>query len=490
MINQYKQANMEIKKILNGVDYKGEFNDFDVKNISYDSRKVTNGTLFVAVKGKNFDGHDFIDEAIKNGAIAIVKNENSKRNPGIIEVGVKDTRKTLSKLANNFFNNPSSKIGTIGVTGTNGKTTTTYLINRIFNDCGLKTGSIGTLGFISPTNLISTGFTTPESLELNNFIDKLIKGGVKHVVLEASSHALALNRLDNIIIDTAIYTNLSREHLDFHKDMNEYFSEKLKLFTSLSKNANSIINIDDKYSKRIINNIKSKIITYGFNSKADIYPVSYQMSYSSMEFQISLFNNLYKINTNITGKHNIYNIMASIAACIINNIPIELIIKSLKNIKSIPGRMEFIGNENNKVFIDYAHTPDAYNNILKLINDIKAKNHKVITLFGCGGDRDKLKRPEMAKISEKYSDKIIVTTDNPRTENIDKIMNDILIGFKEKKHIIIKNRETALIESIKMLNRNSILLVLGKGRETYQLVNQMKIDHNDIEIIKREINES
>ena len=249
-------------------------------------------------------------------------------------------------------------------------------------------------------------------------------------------------------------------------------------------------NIDDKYSKRIINNIKSKIITYGFNSKADIHPVSYQMSYSSMEFQISLFNNLYKINVNITGKHNIYNIMASIAACIINNIPIELIIKSLKNIESIPGRMEFVGNENNKVFIDYAHTPDAYNNILKLINDIKAKNHKVITLFGCGGDRDKLKRPEMAKISEKYSDKIIVTTDNPRTENIDKIISDIIIGFKEKKHIIIKNRETALIKSIKMLNKNSILLVLGKGRETYQLVNQMKIDHNDVEIIKREINES
>jgi len=481
---------MKIKKILKDIDYKGKFDNFDVKNISYDSRKVINGTLFVAVKGEKFNGHDFINEAIKNGAIAIVKNNRSKGNTSVIEIQVKDTRKVLSKLANNFFNNPSSKIGTIGITGTNGKTTTAYLINRIFNDCGLKTGSIGTLGFISPTNIISTGFTTPESLELNNFIDKLIKGGVQHVVLEASSHALALNRLDNIIFDTAIYTNLSREHLDFHKNIEKYFSEKLKLFTSLSKNANAIINIDDKYSKRIIDHIKSEIITYGFNHKADIHPISYEMSYSKMKFKISLFNNLYTINTNITGKHNIYNIMASIAACIVNNIPIELIIKSLKSIESIPGRMEFIGNENNKIFIDYAHTPDAYDNILKLINDIKIKNDKVITLFGCGGDRDKSKRAKMAKISEKYSDKINVTTDNPRTEDIDKIMDDIVIGFKEKKHIIIKDREAALIESIKMLNKNSILLVLGKGREAYQLVNQMKIKHNDIEIIKREINEN
>jgi len=327
-------------------------------------------------------------------------------------------------------------------------------------------------------------------LELNNFIDKLTKGGVKHVVLEVSSHALALSRLDNIIIDTAIYTNLSKEHLDFHRDMEQYFSEKLKLFTSLSKNANAIINIDDKYSRRIINNIKSKIITYGFDEKADIYPVSYEINYSGMEFQISLFNNLYKINTNITGKHNIYNIMASISACIINNIPIELIIKSLESIKSIPGRMEFIGNKNNKIFIDYAHSPDAYDNILKLISGIKAKRDKVITLFGCGGDRDKLKRPEMAKISEKYSDKIIVTTDNPRTENIDKIIDDIVAGFNDEKHIIIKDREVALIESIKMLNKDSILLVLGKGREAYQLINQTKIPHNDVEIIKREINEN
>ena len=182
--------------------------------------------------------------------------------------------------------------------------------------------------------------------------------------------------------------------------------------------------------------------------------------------------------------------MASIAACIINNIPIELIINSLENIKSIPGRMEFVGNKNNKIFIDYAHSPDAYNNILNLITNIKGKQDKIITLFGCGGDRDKTKRPEMAKISEKYSDKIIVTSDNPRTENIDKIIDEILVGFKHEKHIVIKDREDALIESIKMLKENSILLVLGKGREAYQLVNQTKIPHNDVEIIKREINEN
>ena len=366
--------------------------------------------------------------------------------------------------------------------------TTTYLINKIFNDCGYKSGSIGTLGFVSPNNLISTGFTTPESLELNNFIDNLVKGGVKNVVLEVSSHSLALSRMDSIKIDTAIFTNLSKEHLDFHKTMDNYFLEKLKLFSSLSEKSNSIINIDDKYASRIIKETKSKVITYGFGGKADIHLVSSRIRYQGMELIVSVYGNHYKIGAKITGIHNIYNIMAAIGACIANNISIQMIIKSIENIKNIPGRMEFIGSEKNKVFVDYAHTPDAYQNILKLIEEIKNKKDKIITLFGCGGDRDRNKRPVMAKISEQYSDRIIVTTDNPRTENIDDIIDDILCGFKLKKHIVIKDRETAIIESIRMMDEKSILIVLGKGRENYQLINKEKKYHNDIEIIQREIN--
>ena len=294
--------------------------------------------------------------------------------------------------------------------------------------------------------------------------------------------------MENIQIDTAVFTNLSREHLDYHGTMEKYFSEKLKLFTSLKEEANSVINIDDIYSKKIISEIKSKVITYGINNEADIKLISKKISYKGMKLTIDLFGNKYTINTKITGTYNIYNIMAAIGVCIANNISIELIINSIEKIDGIPGRMEFVGDEKNRIFIDYAHTPDAYENIFKLVDDIKDKKDKIITLFGCGGDRDREKRPEMARISEKYSDKIIVTTDNPRTENIDTIIKDIMDGFKYRKHVVIEDREVAIIESIKMMSEDEVLIVLGKGRENYQIFDREKKYHNDVEIIQREIN--
>jgi len=480
---------MNIKSILNGVNYNGNIKDIAINNISYDSRRVTQGTLFVAIDGENFDGHDFIEEAIDKGAIAIIVKNGLENNYDALTVTVKNTRKTLSKISSNFYGNPSSKINVIGITGTNGKTTTTYLINKIFNDCKMKTGSIGTLGFISSSNFVSTGFTTPESLELNNFIDKLVKGGVKHVVLEVSSHALSLHRTDDIMTNIAVFTNLSNEHLDFHNNMESYFKEKLKLFTALDDNGLAIINIDDKYSNRILESINSNVITYGFDNKADIHPVSYQINYTGMSIELSLFNSIYKIDTKLTGKHNIYNIMASIAVGIENKIPLELMIKSINNIKSIPGRMEFIGNEKYKVFIDYAHTPDAYNNILKLVSDLKDENDKIITLFGCGGDRDPSKRPEMALISEKYSDMVIVTSDNPRNEDIEDIIKDIQSGFNLDNYLVIKDRELAIKHAMGILDSKSILMILGKGRENYQIENGEKTYHNDVEIVEKLINE-
>ena len=261
------------------------------------------------------------------------------------------------------------------------------------------------------------------------------------------------------------------------------------MFTSVKKNGSVVINIDDKYSREIIKKVKSNILTYGFKRNADIFPIKYDYRFASMSLTISIFKQPYKIKAKITGKHNLYNLMASIATCLINNIPIENIILSIEKIESIPGRMEFIGNNNNKIFIDYAHTPDAYNNILSLINNLKSRKDKIITLFGCGGDRDRLKRSEMAAISEKYSNKVIVTSDNPRSENINNIMNDIESGFNYKKHLIIKDRELAIKEAIKELDENSVLLVLGKGRENYQILNGKKTYHNDVEIIEKVLNE-
>ena len=478
---------MNLYKVLEGIDYNGHVEDIDIKNISYDSRKISKESLFVAIKGEKYDGHDFIYEAIKNGASIIIGNKKSVDSYNVPTIKVENTRKTLSKLADNFFNHPSSKLNTIGITGTNGKTTTAYIINNIFNDNDLKSGSIGTLGFMSNSDIINTGYTTPESIELHNLLNQLYKAKIYNVVMEISSHSLTLHRVDDVLIDTGIYTNLSPEHLDFHGDMESYFIEKLKLFSLLKKNGNAVINLDDTYADRIIEDTKSNIITYGFNNNADIYPIKYDISYDKMSFTLSIFNKFYDIESNITGKFNIYNIMASIGCAINNNIKIPDIINSIKKIKAIPGRMEFIGNKNKKVFIDYAHTPDAFKNIFDLINEVKSPNHKVITLFGCGGDRDKNKRSKMAEISEKYSDKVIVTSDNPRTESLDNIINDISEGFSSDKHLIIKKREEAIKDTIRIMGEDSILLILGKGRENYEIIGKIKYDHNDVEIIKREL---
>ena len=481
---------MNLHKILDGVNYSGVVKDIDIKNISYDSRKISTGSIFVAVEGEKYDGNNFIDEAIKNGARVIISNEKAVNNYKVPLIKVKNTREAMSRLADNFFNHPSSKINIVGITGTNGKTTTTYIINKIFNDNHLSTGSIGTLGFISNSDIINTGYTTPESIELHSFLDQLYKAKIYNVVIEVSSHSLALHRVDDIIVNTGIYTNLSSEHLDFHGDIESYFQEKLKLFNLIKKDGSAIINIDDSYSSKIINSIKTNIITYGFSKNADIYPTTYSFSYNKMSFTLSVFNEKYKIKSNITGKYNIYNIMAAVACCIANSIPIHNIINSIERIKSIPGRMEFVGNKDKKIFIDYAHTPDAFENILSLISEIKNKNNKIMTLFGCGGDRDKSKRSIMAGIVEEYSNSIIVTSDNPRTESLKNIIKDISQGFSSKKHIIIKNREEAIMYAIREMDKNSILLILGKGRENYELVGNIKHNHDDIGIIKRELDES
>ena len=495
---------MKLDKLLNGIEYDASkssyLHEHDISNIVYDSRKASDNSLFIAIEGENYDGHNFICEAITLGAIAVVANKNkiqdinsmnsnfsSNHKDSISIIQVNDTRKTMSALANNFFENPSSKINTIGITGTNGKTTTAYIINKILNDNDLSSGSIGTLGFILNSDIINTGYTTPESIELHNFLNQLYKAKIDNVVMEISSHSLALNRVDNITMDTGVYTNLSPEHLDFHGNMESYFTEKLKLFNLLKEDGNAVINLDDTYANRIIENIKSNIITYGFNNNADIYPVEYNMTYDKMSFTLSIFNELYDVESSITGKFNIYNIMASIGCGINNNIEISNIINSIKKIKTIPGRMEFVGNKDKKVFIDYAHTPDAFKNIFNLIDKIKDPNDEVITLFGCGGDRDKSKRAEMAKISEEYSNKVVVTSDNPRSESLDSIINDINAGFCSNKHLIIKKREEAIKHAIKEMNKNSILLVLGKGREDYEVIGKIKYKHNDIQIIKREL---
>ena len=481
---------MNLSKLLKNIDYLGYPTDVNITSITHDSRKVKHGSLFIALKGEFEDGYKYINDAINNGAVAILANSrpvNIKSDTPILNVS--NVRQAMAKIACNFFDNPSEKINLIGVTGTNGKTSVCYLINHILNDNNFPSGSIGTLGYINSSNIISTGFTTPESIDLQQILDTSVKGGLENIVMEVSSHSIAMHRVDGLNIDIAIFTNLTPEHLDFHKTMENYLHEKQKMFTRLDKNSDCIINIDDDYSEKIVLKTKANVIKYGLSSNADVYPINYNLSGEGLTAQISIFKKTINISTTLFGKYNLYNILAAISAASICGVSPQKIESSLNKPISIPGRLEMIYNQRGKtVVIDYAHTPDAFENVLHSIAELKY--NKIITVFGCGGNRDVSKRAPMGKIAEKYSDEVVITSDNPRTENLNKIIDDILIGFQNNNHIVIPDRNDALRYAINNMKRDSILLVLGKGVENYQEVNGEKIPYNEKKNILKVINES
>jgi len=481
-----------LNSILKGVDFIGKSDDRFIENISYDSRRIKTNSLFIAISGFKTDGHNYIEDAIESGATAILaENINQSQINSIPLLKVNNSRKAMSKIAANFFNNSSKKIKITGVTGTNGKTTTTQIINHILENNSKKTCALGTLGFQFQNGVKNIGFTTPESIELQQIFQTVNNAGISHLNMEVSSHALSLNRVANVDIDIAVFTNLTKEHLDFHGNIDNYFNAKLKLFQNLDSNKLAIINHDDPYCFKIINETKAKVKTYGFNKESNLYASNINMSYDGSEFLVNYQDNksnrkkIEKVKTNLIGEFNIQNILAAITVCKYGfNIPIKNIIKSIKSIKNIPGRFESYKSKNKTtIIVDYAHTPDAFNKILNLVKKIDSSK-KITTLFGCGGERDKTKRPLMANICEKYSDKIILTDDNPRSESSEIIFQDIISGFKKSSYEIIEDRKKAIKKAVNTLSENDILLVLGKGIENYQIFNEKKIYHNDIDIIK------
>ena len=479
---------MNLDKIVKNIIFRGDPDTRNISNIVHDSRKVKDGSLFIAIAGENNDGHDYIFDAIDKGAIAVIANGRSPVTDKVPVLQVKNPRKVMSEIAANFYSHPSRDVNIIGITGTNGKTTTTQLIDYILKYNKWSSGSLGTLGFSSPTGIISTGFTTPESVDLQQIIRTMVDGGIDYIPMEISSHAIKLHRVDDIDINIAVFTNLSVEHLDFHGNMENYFKTKLELFKKLNKNSTAIINGDDEYSKDIINNTSCNYLTYGFNNKFDLSVKSYVLDINWTKIVFKFKKQEFSIKTNLIGKFNIYNVMGAILASWKSGLNITQIVNALNDFKTVPGRFEQFKLKNqNHAIVDYAHSPDAFKKILSSIKDLTTKN--IITIFGCGGDRDKTKRSQMASIAEEYSNFVYITNDNPRFEDENSIIKDIISGFDKNEYSIIKNRTEAL-HKVFQDSKNKIIVILGKGRDDYQLIGNDKKYHSDIDIIQEYLHEN
>lgn len=440
------------------------------------------GDTFIAIRNINRDGHDYILDAIKNGAQKIICEEGHYDVETII---VPDTRKYLEDYLYNTYYPDISKMKLIGVTGTNGKTTTCFLIYQMLNDLGISAAYIGTIGFYYGNVKKELNNTTPDIDLLYEMLIEAYNNNCTYVVMEVSSHALSLNRISGLMYDAVAFTNLTRDHLDFHKTMEEYKMAKRKLFYLTRNQKIAVINGDDENFNDFINKDNNNIIISANNG--DVLIENMNFTNLGTDFSFTYKNKKYQTHINMVGRYNIYNYLTSLM--ILNGLGIEInkILNLNEKLSPPPGRMEMIKYDTNSIFVDYAHTPDAMENVLKTV--LEFCKGKIITIIGCGGDRDRTKRPIMAHIAEKYSNIAIYTNDNPRCEDPKDIMKDMLEGVKKDNHLVIFDRKEAIIKGINMLEENDILLVLGKGHEDYQIIGKEKIHFSDKEIVLHNIKE-
>lgn len=479
---------MKAKELLSGlkvIDGKG-YDDVNVLDIAYDSRNVKKGCAFVCIKGFKTDGHDFIRDAMQKGASLIVCQE--KIDVDIPYIQVENTRHALAIISSNFYDNPSKKLKLIGVTGTNGKTSTTYIIKTILESSGKKVGLIGTNQNMIGQEVIKTKHTTPESLELQQLFNKMYECGVEYVVMEVSSHSLELNRVDGCIFEVGIFTNLTQDHLDFHENMTNYLEAKKKLF-NISKVA--VLNRDDNAFLEISKNIKAQVLSYSVDhNDAQLVAKNIRQKINGVEFEVVSNNDIERFEINIPGKFSVYNALGGILATMQLGIKIEKIKIALKEFEGVKGRAELVKLDKDfSVIIDYAHTPDGLLNILNTINDYKKA--RLITLFGCGGDRDNKKRSIMGDIATQLSDFCIITSDNPRTEDPKKIIDEIVSGIKKGtcEYVTIENRKQAIKYGLSILKKDDILLLAGKGHEDYQILNDKTIEFDERKIVAQAVQE-
>ena len=483
---------MQIKNILSGIENlkaKGDL-EKEIEGIESNSKKIKEGYMFVAIKGYSVDGHKFIQDAIEAGATAIVVEEgyNIKEIQVPEEVTIimaPNTRKFLAIASSNFYKNPSSKFKLIGITGTKGKTTTTFMIKEMLEKAGYKVGLIGTIAtYINGKMVSESNRTTPESIELQRTFAEMAKQGVEYVVMEVSSQSLKLHRVDGCKFDIVLFTNFSEDHISEkeHPDMKDYFESKLKLFEMCD---NGIINVDDLQVSKIPGMFpNSKIMTYGIDNYCEVLAKDITITNSYVDFRVKIKDKNERVKVSIPGRFSVYNSLAAICVAKKIGIPSEKVIEALAEIK-VPGRSEMVDNAKEiPIMIDYAHSPESLQNILSA-----AKSYtrgKVISVFGCGGDRDKGKRPQMGEISGRIADFTFITTDNPRTEDPDEIVKEIEEGIKKTKgkYKVVVDRREAIEEAIKMATKLDIIILAGKGHEPYQEINGVKHPFDERIIVK------
>ncbi|MFV0571333.1 MAG: UDP-N-acetylmuramoyl-L-alanyl-D-glutamate--2,6-diaminopimelate ligase [Xanthomarina gelatinilytica] len=459
--------------------------NLSVKNMDFDSRNISENDVFVAIKGTVSNGHEFIDTAIEQGAIAIVCETLPENiNEGITYVQVESSSKALAVMASNFYQNPSENLKLVGVTGTNGKTTIASLLYQLFKKAGFKVGLLSTVRIMVDNKAYKATHTTPDSLTINKYLKEMNDEGVAYCFMEVSSHGIHQHRTEGLHFKGGVFTNLSHDHLDYHDTFAEYRDVKKTFFDQLPATAFALVNVDDKNGLIMLQNTKAKKHTYALKGYAD---------YRAQILENQLNGLLLKINesevwTRLIGNFNAYNVLAIYATAELLGLEKVETLRMISELESVAGRFQYLISDNKiTAIVDYAHTPDALKNVLETINSIRTKNEQLITVFGCGGNRDKTKRPKMGHIASALSSKVIVTSDNPRNEVPETIMEDIEKGIEPqnfKKALSIADRKQAIKTACQMANPNDIILIAGKGHETYQEIKGERFDFDDFKIVK------
>lgn len=474
-------GDMKLEKLIENLDANvvGE-TDHEIFDITYNSKEVTKGSLFVCIRGENSDGHDFAKDAERNGAAAILCEKQVQVN--IPQIVVSSTRKALSKVFSCFYDNPQNKLKIIGLTGTNGKTTTSFLIKSILEESGKKVGLVGTQGAFIGKQLFQTGLTTPDPQFLFKLLKQMVDFGVEYVVMEVSAHALSLDKTEGIVFEVGVLTNLTQDHLDFFKTMENYKHAKLKLFER-NKIKSAVLNFDDEFGRELGETIDVPFLSYSLNNPSDVFAAKIGNKNGKNKFIVNILDNVFDVESNLIGEFNIYNSLAATSVAAMLGCSPKQIKSGLEKLSGVEGRLNRFHLSNGVVaFIDFAHTPDGIEKALNAIRELKFK--QIITVFGCSGNRDKDKRHKMGQIAEKLSDYVVLTTDNPRFENPELILDDIEIGMEKTAHTRFVSREQAIEFALTLAKKGDCVAILGKGAETYQDINAVHVPYNDFEVVK------